>query len=444
MPDATKSLADLTATEALGRIRKREISCSDLVEACIARIEEREPEVQAWEYFDADHARAQAAAADAHLAAGRTPGALHGLPVAVKDIIATADMPTQDGTPIHKGRQTGYDATCVRALRDAGAIIMGKSVTTELATRSPGKTRNPHNPTHTPGGSSSGSGAAVACGMVPLALGTQTGGSVVRPASYCGIHGLKPTRGLISRSGVTLQSHTLDTVGVYGRSLADIALITDALSASDSDDDSSYPRARPNLAEQLDETGFPEPRIAFCHTPAWDEAEPAAREAITKLADSLGERCSHVPLPAELDDIIAAHRCIQGAENTHHFAHLRAKADHLLTETLRASLDEAEKINAHQYLDALYQREPMYRAFATMFETYDAVLTLSSPGPAPKSLTTTGNPVFNGMWTFLGVPTVSLPMLSIDGMPCGAQLIGLRQDEGRLLRTARWFEQNAG
>ncbi len=439
----TATLADLTATAALAKIRNRQITCEDLTRACIARIEEREADVQAWEYFEPDHALAQARAADAQLDAGHTGGHLHGLPVAIKDIIATADMPTQDGTPIHKGRQTERDATCVKALRDAGAVIMGKSVTTELATRTPGKTRNPHNLEHTPGGSSSGSAAAVACGMVPLALGTQTGGSVVRPASFCGIYGLKPTRGLISRTGVTLQSHTLDTVGVYGRSLDDIALITDALSASDPDDDVSYARARPDVSRELgqDLATVPEPKIAFCRTPAWDEACPAAQAAITALAGSLGARCEAQSLPAELDDIIAVHRCIQCAENAHHFAPLRAKADYLLSDALRQWLDDSENISAKAYLDAVNQRAPMYRAFAEMFRTYDAVLTLSSVGSAPKGLETTGNPVFNGMWTFLGVPTVTLPLLEVGGMPCGAQLIGLRRDEGRLLRSARWLEK---
>ena len=283
-------LADLSAVEAGETIRAGKASCVDLIEACIARIEARDGDIEAWEYFDADYAREQARAADARLAAGKQPGPLHGLPVAIKDIIATADMPTQDGTPINRGRQPEEDATCVRLLREAGAVIMGKSVTTELANTCPGKTRNPHNLEHTPGGSSSGSAAAVASGMVPLALGTQTGGSVVRPASFCGIHGLKPTLGLISRTGVTLQSHTLDTVGVYGKSLADLALIMDVLSASDRTDAVSYPRARPRLSEVLQTADFPEPRLAFCETPAWELADPGAKDAITGLARALGPK----------------------------------------------------------------------------------------------------------------------------------------------------------
>ncbi len=443
MPHSNASLADLSAAEAAAMIVARDLTSEAYVSACIDRIAERDPDIQAWEYFDPDYALAQARAADQAQSEGRPLGPLHGLPVAIKDIIATKDMPTQNGTPIHQGRQPEEDATCVRVLREAGAIIIGKAVTTELANRYPGKTRNPHNPAYSPGGSSSGSAAAVACGMVPLALGTQTGGSVVRPASYCGIHGLKPTLGMIPRTGVTLQSHTLDTVGVYGRSLADIALICDALSVRDSSDPVSYPRAAARCVDQLADDIAAPPRIAFCHTPAWAAADAAARAAITNLAKSLGDACVEVETPAAMDDVVEVHRIVHQAEAAHHYAPLRERGDDRLSAALRAVLDDGAAITAQQYLDALGRRAPMYRAFASLFDNFDAVLTLSSPGSAPKGLASTGNPVFNGMWTFLGVPTVTLPMLEVDGMPCGAQLIGLRREEGRLLRTARWCETNA-
>lgn len=440
MNPTAKNPADLTATEAAELIHKRELTSEQLVGACIERIAERDGDILAWQYFDADYAIKQARAADQRMTDGHAPGPLQGVPVAIKDIIDTADMPTEDGTPIHKGRQPETDATCVSALRAAGAVIMGKSVTTELATLTPGKTRNPHNPEHTPGGSSSGSAAAVATGMTPLALGTQTGGSVVRPASFCGIYGLKPTLGMISRTGVTMQSHTLDTVGVYGKSVSDLALISDVLSATDPSDDVSYPRAPLNLSAGLSEALPSEPRIAFCHTPAWAEADPKAQAAITELAASLGKRCEQASTPPELDSVIAVHRSIMAAENTHHFGPLQEKAGHLLSEALRKRLETGSAINAKQYLDAISQREPMYQAFAGMFERFDAVLCLSSPGPAPKGLATTGNPVFNSMWTFLGVPTVTLPLLEVDGLPLGAQLVGPRREEGRLLQIAQWFE----
>ena len=432
-------LADLSAVEAGEAIRTGKATCVDLMEACIARIEAREADIQAWAYFDADYARTQARSADAQLKDGGDPGPLHGLPVAIKDIIATADMPTEDGTPINRGRQPEEDATCVRLLREAGAIIMGKSVTTELANLSPGKTRNPHNLDHTPGGSSSGSAAAVAAGMVPLALGTQTGGSVVRPASFCGIHGIKPTLGLISRTGVTLQSHTLDTVGVYGRSLADLALILDVLSQTDPTDAVSYPRVQPRLTEALQSSELSEPRIAFCETPAWDLAEPEARAAITGLAERLGRQCEKVATPGEMDDILDVHRCVMGSENAHYYGAFLARSGELLSPRLRDRLTDGGKITGKDYVAAINRREQMYTAFAKLFESYDAVLCLSSTGPAPQSLQSTGDPAFNSMWTLLGVPTVTVPLLEVGGLPLGAQLVGLPQgdEEGRLLQIAQ-------
>ena len=220
MPDPTT----LTATAAADAIRKGELSAETLVRACLERIAAREDDVQAWAHVDPELALAQAREADAALRAGEATGALHGVPVGVKDIFDTADMPTENGSPIFAGRRPERDATCVAALRDAGAVIMGKTVTTELALLTPAKTRNPRNLAHTPGGSSAGSAAAVADHMVPAALGSQTAGSIMRPASFCGVYGFKPTLGLVPRAGVLMQSHTLDTVGLYARSIEDLAL----------------------------------------------------------------------------------------------------------------------------------------------------------------------------------------------------------------------------
>ncbi len=241
-------LARLTATAAQKLLASRDITSEQLVKACVDRIAAREPEVKAFAHFDPDYAMTQARAADEAFRSGKGVGPLNGIPVGIKDIIDTQDMPTQNGCEFFKGRQPSADAACVTALRDAGAVIIGKTVTTEMASTYPGPTCNPHNLGHTPGGSSSGSAAGVADCMFPLALGTQTGGSVIRPASFCGIYGLKPTFGMISRTGVTMQSHTLDTVGVYGRSVEDLALIADVLSAQDPRDAGSYSRSRPNLA----------------------------------------------------------------------------------------------------------------------------------------------------------------------------------------------------
>jgi len=224
---------ELTATEASRLMASGALSAEELVRACLARIAERDGDVRAWEYIDPDYAIEQARNADRERASGKAVGPLHGVPVGIKDIIDTADMPTENGSAIFRGRRTNHDAACVAALRAAGAVILGKTVTTELANIAPSKTRNPHDLEYSPGGSSAGSGAAVGDHQVPLALGTQTGGSVIRPASFNGIYGLKPTLGYIPRGGVLLQSHTLDTVGVYGRSVEDLGLISDALSAYD-------------------------------------------------------------------------------------------------------------------------------------------------------------------------------------------------------------------
>jgi Asp-tRNA(Asn)/Glu-tRNA(Gln) amidotransferase A subunit family amidase len=348
-------------------------------------------------------------------------------------------MPTENGSDLFRGYQPARDATCVAVLRAAGAVIMGKTVTTELANRFPGKTRNPHNPEHTPGGSSSGSAAGVAAGMIPLALGTQTGGSVIRPGSFCGIHALKPTLGLISRTGVTLQSHTLDTVGVYGRSLADIALITDALSQYDPSDAVSYERARPIVSRALGDGVAAPPRLAFFRSPAWSEAMPAARAAIEDFAKRLGGAVDTIEIPA-LDDIIQHHANIMDGENSAYYGPWWKDRPHAVSPILGERLAAAEKLPAGDYVRSLAARDRLYGEIESVLGRYTAILTLPSTGPAPKGLGSTGNAIFNGMWTYLGVPCLSLPLMTVEGMPCGVQLIGKRRDEGRLLATGRWVE----
>ena len=287
----------LTATEASAEMSAGTLTSLELVDACLARIAAREGDVRAFAHLDPDYARAQARAADALRKQGKGVGPLHGIPVGVKDIIDTADMPTQNGCKAFEGHQPTADAFCVSALRAAGAVILGKTVTTELATLTPPPTRNPRDLAHTPGGSSSGSAAGVADAMLPLALATQTGGSVIRPASFCGIYALKPTLGLISRRGVTLQSHTLDTVGVYGRSVADLALIADALAVHDPDDAVSYARSRPNLSAVALSTPPTPPKFAFVRTPGWDEfVEPATKDALAEFIGRLGDRCTTIGL----------------------------------------------------------------------------------------------------------------------------------------------------
>ena len=431
----------LTAVEAAAQIVKGTLTSEALVRSCLDRIKERDAAVQAWAYLDPHHAIAQAKLRDAETKSGRPIGPLHGIPVGLKDVIDTADMPTENGSPAFKGHRPAMDAACVTALREAGAVILGKTVTTELANTFPGKTRNPHNPAHTPGGSSSGSAAGVADGQMPLALGTQTGGSVIRPASFNGIYALKPTLGLISRRGVLLQSHTLDTIGTYGRSLEDVALLTDALTAHDPLDPVSFPRDRSSLLAAMREAPPAPPKLAFFKTPAWSEAEEVTKTKIQGLAMRLGANCEEVALEAAFDRIIEMHAIVMGAENHAYYGEFLRQPSGVLSDRLRQRLEAGAKIPASLYIHAVNARDELYSLVEKVLDRYDAILCPSSCGPAPVTLESTGNPVFNGLWTYLGVPCVNLPLFTANGLPLGAQLVGKRGDEARLLRTARWLDQ---
>lgn len=433
-------LNELTASEAANKIANGDISAEQLMQACLDRVAEREGDVRAWAYIDPEYALAQARRADEELKSGKSVGPLHGVPVGIKDVIDTADMPTQNGSALFEGRRTNHDAACVAALRGAGAIIMGKTVTTELANLNPSKTRNPHNLEHTPGGSSAGSGAGVADFHMPLALGTQTGGSVIRPASFNGVYALKPTLGLIPRGGVLMQSHTLDTVGVYGRSLDDIALIGDVLSIHDPDDAQSFSGSRASLREVSEQASPTTPRLAFLKTPAWDHAEPEAQQAIEDVAKSLGDQCRLEELPSPFDQVVDFHSTIIAVEDLAYYGKFLDEQPELLSANIKRRLGDAQQVRGDTYVNALLARETIYGSLEKLLNSYDAILCLSSAGPAPHGFETTGNAIFNGLWTYLGVPCVSLPRLTVRDMPMGVQLVGMRGDEGRLLRTARWLD----
>lgn len=434
------ALNERTATELARMLAAGEVSAEELMRACLDRVAAREETVQAWAFLDPEIALANARAADIRRKAGVVVGPLHGLPVGIKDIIETADMPTENGSDLFRGQHTGRDAACVAMLRNAGAVIMGKTVTTELANTCPSKTRNPHNPEHTPGGSSAGSGAAVADFHVPLALGTQTAGSVIRPGSFNGIHALKPTVGRIPRDGVLMQSHTLDTVGVFGRSVEDLALITDSLFDFGAANLSRYGARHPDLLSAMNQEA-PAPRFAFLETPAWPEADPGAREAIEGVVAGLGEQCVRESLPSPFDRIIDFHGAVGAGEILAYYGHHAETSPDKVSDLLKARLAESRQFDAGDYVAALLAREPLNEALAALLDTYDAVLCLPAPGPAPHGLSSTGSPRFNGLWTYLGVPCVSLPRLSVDGLPLGVQLVGKPGEDGKLLRTARWLDR---
>lgn len=431
---------DLTASEAAQAIRAGRLTSRALTEACLDRIASEDGPIQAFETVDRALALSQADAADARRKQGRAGGLLEGVPVAVKDIIDTADLPTCHGSPLFAGRRPEHDAAVVAGLRRAGAVVIGKTVTTELALLTPSRTKNPVNLAHTPGGSSAGSAAAVAARMVPAALGTQTAGSVLRPAAYCGIHGFKPTRGLVPRSGVLPQSHTLDTVGVLARSLDDIALLTDAIAFHDAADPTSIAASQPRLLDASRAMPPARPRFAFVKTAAWGDGKASMHEAFAGLVARLGSAVEEVEI-ADLAAAIDNWRTVQLAENASYYGPLYARAPDQLSDGLKQRLDLGLKIPATVYIDAIRAREPIYGQVAALLERFDAILTPASPGPAPAlSEGITGNPVFNGLWTYLGCPCISLPLLEAEGLPVGVQLVAARCDDGRLLRTARWLE----
>jgi Asp-tRNA(Asn)/Glu-tRNA(Gln) amidotransferase A subunit family amidase len=435
-------LCDLAAGAAASGMARGELSSEALVTACLERTAELEPRLQAWAFLDHDRALAQAKAADEQRRAGKGVGALHGVPVGIKDIIDTADMPTENGSAIFKGRQPRHDAAAVAALRSAGAVVLGKTITTELATLTPSVTRNPRNPEHTPGGSSSGSAAAVASGMVPVALGTQTGGSVIRPAAFCGIYGFKPTFGLIARPGVLTQAPSLDTIGVFGRSLEDVALVVDAIQGYDERDPASIATSRPNLLARAKEDWPLPPMFTFAKTHAWGDADAATREAFGELVELLGDKVEEISIDFTSERGIAAAKTVQNVELAHHYGPLLEHAPDLISKRLAGQIEEGRRVRGIDYVAALDARNELYATIDGLIMQHGQILTPAALGPAPKGLESTGNPVFCAFWTYLGVPAVTLPLLEADGLPMGVQLIGARRDDGRLLRAAGWLVQH--
>jgi Asp-tRNA(Asn)/Glu-tRNA(Gln) amidotransferase A subunit family amidase len=433
----------LSATEAARLIRDGIITSEQLVGACLTRIREVDPQVQAWAFFDPDYALAQARAADQFRLSGAPIGPLHGVPVGIKDIFDTADMPTECGSVLYAGRTPSRDATVTALLRAAGAVIMGKTVTTEFAYFSPGKTRNPHNPEHTPGGSSSGSAAAVAASMVPLALGSQTNGSTIRPAAYCGVIGFKPTHGLISRYGALALSRTLDHVGLFANSLDDVALLTQQIVGYDQNDPDTRPRARVPYAEVAAEEPPLAPMFAFIKTPHWQRADEETREGFAEIIEHLGSQVEEVELFPSAGDAWQWHQSIMSAEMAYNLEREWRTGGARLSDQLRAQIEQGCEVRATDYLSALGRINLVHESLLELFEQrYDAILTAAAPSAAPKGLASTGDPMFCTLWTLCGMPALSMPLLqSSAGMPLGVQLVGPRYGDARLLRTARWLAQ---
>jgi Asp-tRNA(Asn)/Glu-tRNA(Gln) amidotransferase A subunit family amidase len=417
------SILQLSAADAAREIRAGRLTSEFLVAACLERIASHERELAAWAHVAADAALARARALD------REPsrGPLHGVPVGVKDIIDTADMPTEYNSPIYRGHRPRADAAAVALLRRAGCVILGKTVTAEFANLHPPATRNPRNRAHTPGGSSSGSAAAVADRMVPLALGTQTGGSVIRPAAFCGVVGLKPGFGSINRAGVKPVAETLDTVGLFANTVEDAALALSVLSG----------RPIPDFSAKV-----APPRIGFARTSRWRDADAATHAALESAARRLaaaGAKVVDAALPDSVEALFDAQGLIMNYEAARALAWEQAQHREAISATLRKRLDDGWAVTRERYDGARQIARDARHKFAELMRGCDLLLTPSAPGEAPKGFASTGNSLFNRLWTLLGVPCVTLPCgTGPSGLPLGIQLVGSIEQDTALIAHAQW------
>lgn len=438
---ATEELSELTATQAAAKITEASLSSEELTRACLDRIAATEDAVGAFAHLDPEHALAQARACDAWRRSGRPVGPLHGVPVGVKDIVDTSDFPTECGSPYLSGRRPRNDATVVSRLRAAGAVIIGKVVTTEFAYYHPGKTRNPRDLERTPGGSSSGSAAAVAAGMVPVTIGSQTNGSIIRPASFCGVFAMKPSHGLVSRAGVLPLSRSLDHVGPFARSVDDIALMLDVMAGYDSEDPDTRPVAPRNFRQVAAEEFGIAPRFAFVKTHIWEKADATTRAAFEELANELGDACFTYDLPDRFASAWEAQSTIMSVEMAHNLGKLADQGGELISKKFHALVADGRKVGATRYLAALAEARALREALEELFQQEcTAIITPAAAGVAPKGLDATGDPAFCSLWSLTGLPAITLPLLADDnGLPLGVQIIGAPGDDARLLRTANWL-----
>jgi Asp-tRNA(Asn)/Glu-tRNA(Gln) amidotransferase A subunit family amidase len=416
----------LTATEAAAAIAAGRLSAAELMEACLARAAARDPVVRAFAWLDPGRARRNAAAA--------RPGPLHGIPFGVKDVIETGDMPTQNGSPIYAGNRPRGDAACVAAAKAAGGAIMGKTVTTEFATRNPGPTTNPHHAGHTPGGSSSGSAAAVADGMLPIAFGTQTAGSIVRPAAYCGVVGYKPSFGTLHRGGMKVCSESLDTIGIMARSVADCALAMGAMSGRNLGNPEAQREKPPRLG------------LTLGHAP--EAATPEMAALLHQVADAARARGAEVvdfALPAEWLKAAELHPWLMNMETRQALAWEYDNARPQLSAVLLDRLDWSGTFPQTQLRDARIAQRDAIRVAESAFAGFDAILTPSAPGEAPEGLHYTGDATFNLLWTTLWGPNVTIPVgKGPKGLPLGVQLVGPIGRDAEVLSAARWVQAAMG
>lgn len=432
----------LSLEELVTKIKDAQITSVEVCNQYIERINKFEKDVKAWVHFDKKILLDKAAASDEYRRSGKPLGPLHGIPIAIKDIVGTADMPTECGTVIRKRKSYSQNAEIVNLLLAAGAIIMGKTATSELAYLGPPNTTNPHDYSRTPGGSSSGSAAAIASFMAPLSIGSQTGGSVIRPASYCGVVGYKPSYGLISRSGVLRTSYNLDHIGMFGRSVEDVALLAKVLIKKDPNDSATIYYSSENMLAETKKGPLFEPKFIFYKTDHWKIIDKKSRESFEYFIKSFSKNIEVFDTPSYFKDIHKYHQIIHETDLANNFSEYYKKFKNKLSKYMQTAITNGNKHSAKEYAEAIDFMKRSYESYKEVFEDYHGVLSPSSPGVAPKGLKSTGTAEFNRVWSYLGTPCISLPLLEGENnLPLGVQLIGDRYDDHRFLGVANWLEK---
>jgi Asp-tRNA(Asn)/Glu-tRNA(Gln) amidotransferase A subunit family amidase len=433
----------LSTNELVLKMKEGQISSAEVCKAYIERINKFEKDVKAWSFLDKKILLEKAEEADEYRKSGKPLGSLHGLPVAVKDIFGTYDMPTECGTIFRRKKSASQDSEVVNLLKNAGAIVMGKTVTAELAYIHPGKTTNPHDYSRTPGGSSSGSAAAIAAQMAPLSVGSQTGGSIIRPASYCGVVGYKPSYGLISRNGALKTSEKLDTIGVFGKSVEAVALLARVLIKKDLYDPATIHFAADGMLEASQKEPHFEPKFIFYKTDKWKNIGKESKSAFEFFIKKFKKNIEVFDVPAYFKDIPKHHQIIHETDLANNFQAYYKKDKKKLSKEIRDAIERGLEHSAYDYANAIDFMEQSYQSYKEVFEDYHGVITPSASGVADKGLKSTGSADFQKIWTYMGLPTISLPLLTGESdLPLGVQLIGNKLDDIRFLSTANWLEKN--
>ena len=435
-------IISLSLEQLASKIKDAQLSSVDVCKAFIERIEKFDKEIKAWAHFDKKVLLEKAEEADEHRRSGKPLGSLHGVPVAVKDIIGTIDMPTECGTVIRKGKSYSQNAEIIDMLHSAGALVMGKTATSELAFLGPSDTTNPHDNSRTPGGSSSGSAAAVASFMAPVSIGSQTGGSIIRPASYCGVVGYKPTYGLISRNGVLRTSYNLDHMGVFGRSVEDVAMLAKVLIKKDKYDPATIHYSADNFVEETKKGPLFEPKFIFYKTEHWKLIDKKSQGAFEYFIKSFPKNIEVFDTPSYFKDIHKYHQIIHETDLANNFSVYYKKYKKKLSKYMQDAIANGNKHSAKEYAEAIDFMKRSYESYQEVFEDYHGILSPSSPGVAPKGLKSTGTAEFNKVWSYMGTPCISLPLLEGENnLPLGVQMIGDKYDDHRFLGVANWLEK---